>query len=260
MGFSKKIEKPLYLNTKFQYMKRIIVPLAVFLVLVLSPISSTVISDGPYMIAHRDTHEDAVAYWKHAYERTLIHEDMTLVYIGYGSCLDSVHERSCTSSEGRVFTSFADAANEGLVSEIWWVLPDYLYENCKESGFLSREVSNCTKEGDHIVCVLDSGSPSAQCTTVPVHVVGLEMLPPLEGEVLLDIDMDYFYKNGAPWISVDTFMRTLASLQIRSRMVTMKVHAQEEYFYFSWALTGRIDEYLSGFYGCSMKKKSFSIA
>ena len=237
-------------------MKRVIGSLVVILFF-LSPVGSTVISDGPYMITHSDTHEEAFAYWKQAYERTLIHDDMTLVHVGgYGS----------------INTTFIDAVNENLVGEIWWVVPDHLYQEnhldqldtfvCQESGLGDQlGVYNCEKEGDHIVCKLNSGSLSAQCNMTPVHFVTLDMLPPLEGEVLLDIDIDYFYRNGTSWISVDTFMNTLTALQIRSRMVTIGIHrSHEEYVHLSWVMTGRMNEYLSGFYGCSMKKKSFSIA
>lgn len=256
-------------------MKRVIGSLVVMFFF-LSQVGSTVISDGPYMIAHRDNYEDAFAYWKHAYERTLIHDDMTLVYVGgYDRYLSDVHHEqlSCTSSSiNSVSTTFIDAVNENLVGEIWWIVPDHLYQEqhldqmdtfvCQESGLGDQlGVYNCEKEGDHIVCKLNSGSLSAQSTTTPVHFVTLDMLPPLEGEVLLDIDVDYFYRNGTSWISVDTFMNALTALQIRSRMVTIGVHhSNEEYVYLSWIITGRINEYLSGFYGCSMKKKSFSIA
>lgn len=262
----------------------------------------------PYMIAHFDNHGDAYIYWRQAYQKNIIHDNMTLVHVDAHhdmDCLVGVYYEQWLSTyhlppeyvEGFTNATFIDAAvNEGLISEIWWVMPDYLYwelhfdkvETFVQQGEPRRfhkyvRFSDCVREGNHVVCTLmDVHQVAPPLPTVDlynktharVHFVTLGMLPHFDEEVLLDIDTDYFinvldiarypdyfYENGElhPWISVDQFMKNIMILKIRSRVVTIAVsppYTHEEYYYLSWMVAERVDEYLSTLYTTRGKKVS----
>ena len=283
--------------------------LVILVVLLSSHINCTMVTDGQYIIAHSDNHREAYITWRQARERSLIHNGMTLVHF------DAHHDMDCLVEEyyelwlstyslpaekvkGITNATFIDAAvNEGLINEIWWVMPDYLYwEQHFDSldTFVSQgepalfykyvRFYDCQKEG-HISCYLmdiHDVAPTLPTldkyikTNVRVHFVTIDMLPHFKEEILLDIDSDYFIndsdillyphyffeeENLNPWISVDEFMEALQNIRIKSRVVTIAVsshYTHQDYHYLSWVITERIKEYLSGIYN-NEQTKSFSI-
>lgn len=280
-------------------MKRVLA-LVALTILCISQINCTMVTDGQYMIAHFDNHRDAYIYWRIAYEKGLIHDNMILVHF------DAHHDMDCLVGEyyeqwlstytlsprevkGTTNATFIDAAvNEGLVSEIWWVMPDYMYWGqhfdqldtftCGGKPTIFHKYvrfCDCQKDNGHIVCTLmDVHQVAPPLPTLDtytktharVHFVTSEMLPSFEEEVLLDIDTDYFinlldiplypdyfYKDErvTPWISVEDVMNVLTDTGIRSRVVTIAVsphYTHEEYHYLSWVMAERVADYLSKIY------------
>jgi hypothetical protein len=272
----------------------------VLMLLFASQIHCILIAYNPYMVAHFDNHRDAYIYWRQAYQKCLINEKMTLVHF------DAHHDMDCLigdyydawlstyhlpPEEVKGFTNatFIDAAvNEGLVSEIWWVMPDYMYwgehfdqlETFEYRGeprqfYKYVRFCDCEREQSHIVCTMmdvhEVAPPLPTLDTYTktdarVHFVTLDMLPHFDKEVLLDIDTDYFinfldierypdffYKDEKlnPWTTVDTFMEGITRIQIRSRVVTIAIspaYTHKDYHYLSWVVAERVNEYLSKIY------------
>jgi len=268
------------------------------------------ITDSQYIIAHFNNHRDAYIYWRIAREKNLINDHMTLVHF------DAHHDMDCMVGEyyekwlstftlsprevkGITNATFIDAAvNEGLISEIWWVMPDYMYWGQHfdrlETFVIQGEPTlfhkyvrfcDCQKEDGHIVCILmDVHEVAPPLPTLDkytktharVHFVTLDMLPSFDEKVLLDVDTDYFINlldiplypdyfhedgNLRPWISVERVMDVLTDIKIRSRMVTIAVsphYTHEEYHCLSWVITERIAEYLSEIYSLK-RKENFSM-
>ncbi len=281
----------------------------VLAVILSSQAQGVLITEGPYVLSYFENHRDAYISWRQAHEKNIIQEGMTLVHI------DAHHDMDCVVGlyyeqwlftyplhaqdvQGVTNATFIDAAvNEGLISEIWWVMPDYLYwgEHFDEvSTFISQgeprqfykyvRFCDCELQEGHVVCTLmDIHEVAPPLTTLDryektqarVHFVTLEMLPHFEEEVLLDIDTDYFintldisrypdffYKDGnvMPWISVDQFINILKEKEVKSRVVTIAVsppYTHEDYHSLSWVVVERVEEYLSEIY--STKKKIFSM-
>ena len=269
------------------------------------------VTDGPYMIAHFDNHMDAYIYWRIAHDRGLIHDNMTLVHFDAHHDMDCViglyyeqwlatYMLSPEEVDGITNATFIDAAvNEGIVSDIWWVMPDYLYWgwhfdqldtfvcNGEPAQFYKYvRFCDCQYENDHIACTLmDIHEVSPPLPTVDrynktharVHFVTVDMLPHFEEEVLLDVDTDYFinlldiprypdyfYEDGElrPWISVGEVMEVLRSINIRSRVVTIAVspaYTHADFHYLSWVAAEYIEAYISQVYG-SYRGESFSMA
>lgn len=290
-------------------MKRVIGSVALIFIFS-SQITCILVTDGPYMIAHFENHKDAYIYWRMAREKMLMHDNMTLVHFDAHHDMDcmvgmyyeewlSTYTLSPREVKGITNATFIDAAvNEGLVSDIWWVMPDYLYwgqhfdqvETFVNQGEPTRfykyvRFCDCQKEGNHIACTLMDVHQVAPPLPTPdkytkthvrVHFVTLDMLPRFEEEVLLDIDTDYFinlldisrypdyfYQDGfvRPWTSVEKVMKVLTDTQIKSRVVTIAVspaYTHEEYYYLSWVVAERIGEYLFRVYN-SFKRRSFSV-
>lgn len=279
-------------------MKRI---LAALLTLVLiSQAQCSLLTSSPYMLAHFDNHRDAYIYWRIARERGLIHNGMTLVHFDAHSDMDCVigdyyeqwlatYQRGPEDVEGVTNATFVSAAvTEGLVTEIWWVLPDYLYWSerfdCIETFISNGEprtfykyvkYCDCQEENNHVVCTLMQVHTVApplltldmyEKTEARVHFVTIGMLPQFEEEVLLDVDTDYFinrldidrypdyfYNQGeiTPWITIERFMRVLHRIRIRSRVATVAVspyYTHEEYHYLSNVVADELDRYLSFLY------------
>ena len=289
-------------------MKSLLV-LMILVFILSSQIHCTMVSDGQYMIAHSDNHRDAYITWRQAREKGIICNGMILVHF------DAHHDMDCLVGEyyeqwlssytlppqevrGTTNATFIDAAvNEGLIREIWWVMPDYMYwgdhfdslDTFTKQGepalfYKYVRFCDCQKEG-HVMCYLmdihDVAPPLPTLdkytkTDALVHFVTIDMLPHFEEEVLLDIDTDYFingsdvllypeyfYEEGNlnPWISVDEFMAGVINTQMRSRVVTVALsshYTHEEYHYLSWVLVECITEYLSGVYS-NEKWESFSV-
>ena len=260
-----------------------------------------------YMIAHFDNHRDSYIYWRQALQKKLMHTNMTVIHFDAHHDMDcmvgiyyeqwlSTYQLPPDSVEGFTNATFLDAAvNEGLVSEIWWVIPDYMYwglqfdkvETFVEQGEPKRfykyvRFCDCKKEENHVACTLMDihkvapPMPTANLynkTRARVHFVTLGMLPRFDREVLLDIDTDYFinfldiarypdyfYENGElrPWISVDQFMDGIVT-KIKSRVVTIAVsppYTHKDYHYLSWEVAERVDAYLSTIYGARRKRVS----
>lgn len=288
-------------------MKRVIGSLALILIFS-SQITCILVTDGPYMIAHFDNHKDAYIYWRIAHERNLIHDNMILVHFDAHHDMDcvigiyyeqwlSTYMLSPREVKGITNATFIDAAvNEGLVKEIWWVMPDYLYwgwhfdqlETFVRVGeprqfYKYVRFCDCREEGGHIACTLMDihhvspplPTPDTYTKThARVHFITLDMLPSFEEEVLLDIDTDYFmnkldiarypayfYDDGdlRPWISVEKFMDALMNTGIKSRVVTIAVspsYTHERYHYLSWLLAEHLEMYLSEIYS---KREGFSL-
>ncbi|MBU7013185.1 MAG: UPF0489 family protein [Theionarchaea archaeon] len=286
-------------------MKRV---LAILLIVVLaSQVQCTLFTSNPYMIAHSANHKDAYLYWRIARERGLIQNGMTLVHFDAHSDMDcmvgdyydlwlATCERGPDKVEGVTNATFISAAvGEGLVTEIWWVVPDYRYWRERFDSvetFISNgeprtfykyvKFCDCEKEEDHVVCALMQVHQVApplltldmyEKTETRVHFVTLGMLPHFEKEVLLDVDTDYFinaldidrypdyfYNQGeiVPWITIDRFMRVLNRIRINSRVVTIAVsppYAFEEYHYLSYVVAEELDRYLSLLYPSEIKER-----
>jgi hypothetical protein len=280
----------------------------IILVLVLvSQAQCTLFTYNPYMLAHFDNHKDSYLYWRMARERGLIHNGMTLVHFDAHSDMDCVvgdyydlwlktHQLGPEKVEGVTNATFISAAvSEGLVSEIWWVLPDYLYWgerfDCVETFVSNGEprtfykyvrYCDCQKEDDHVVCTLMQVHQVApplitldayEKTEARVHFVTIGMLPHFDKEVLLDVDTDYFintldidrypdyfYNQGkiTPWITMDRFMYVLNRTHIRSRMVTIAVsppYTYKEYHYLSYVVADELDHYLSLLYPTEIEER-----
>jgi hypothetical protein len=261
------------------------------------------------MVAHFDNHKDAYIFWRIAYEKNLIHDDMTLVHFDAHHDMDcvigvyyeqwlSTYMLSPQEVQGTTNATFIDAAvNEGLVEDIWWVIPDYLYwgqhfdqiETFVNQGEPTQfykyvRFCDCQTQG-HIVCTLmdiHQVSPPLPTpdkynkTSARVHFVTLDMLPHFEEEVLLDIDTDYFinlldiprypdyFYEGEelrPWTTVEKVITVLEDIGIKSRVVTIAVsppYTHEDYHYLSWVVAERIGEYLFTIYSTS-ERRSFSL-
>lgn len=275
---------------------------AVVLVIILSSqVQGVLISEGPYVLSYFENHRDAYISWRQAHEKGIIQEGMTLVHI------DAHHDMDCVvglyyeqwlftyplhaeSVQGVTNATFIDAAvNEGLITDIWWVMPDYLYwgEHFDEVATFTSQgeprqfykyvrFCDCEIEEGHVVCTLmdihDVAPPLTtldryEKTQARVHFVTLEMLPSFEEEILLDIDTDYFANSMdverypdfffredkvAPWLSVDEFMEVITRLQLRSRVVTIarsSPYTVDECQYISWELVERLNAYLFLLYG-----------
>lgn len=290
---------------------RKILAVVAFLMFLSSQTQGTMVTDGQYIVAHFENHKDAYIWWREAFKKDLIHDDMILVHVDAHHDMDclvgmyydqwlSTYILSPREVEGVTNATFIDAAvNEGLVGEIWWVMPDYLYwgQHCDQlDTFMSQgeprlfykyvRFCDCEREQGHIVCTLMDIHQVApplitldkyEKTNVRVHFATLDMLPNFGEEVLLDIDIDYFINSSdisrypeyfyededlSPWISVETFMDTVRTRKIRSRVITIAVspsYTHEEYYYLSWALTEYVQSYLSGIYSLCERRKSFSV-
>jgi hypothetical protein len=282
------------------YMKKALV-FVVLLFFLSSQVTGVVLNENPntpYMVCHFDNHREAYIYWRMAREKGLIDNNMILVHFDAHHDMDCMVEDRYTQwqstynlgpEEVKGFTNgtFIDSAiNEGLVSEIWWVIPDYMYwgEHYDQletfiSGGEPRKFykyvrfCDCEKT-DHVECTLmdiHDVSPLLPLverytiTNARVHFVTVDMLPRFDKEILLDIDTDYFINKAdidrypeyfdendlRPWISVRKVVNTVINLRIKTRVVTVAIspaYTHEKYHYLAWEIARSLEEYLSGMY------------
>ena len=137
-----------------------------------------------------------------------------------------------------------------IIREIFWVVPDQTWESPSCLRALRRRLKKVLKSypGNSVKVRGDSGQISAAVLGKPVRVCTLGNLPRIEGNVLLDIDVDFLTIRQAcrsfappealPWCWPGEFIERLKAREVASTVITIAYSVEGGYTPLKWKYLG----------------------
>lgn len=139
-----------------------------------------------------EDHRDAYFFWKELglSEHTCIHVDAHLDV----SDLKAPGCEVTSSPEINCGNFLLPALNEGIVSSLVWVIPEHLPGGQNLLDWTRQELQNWLhlELGDYMSLVAENERVTGTLLGKPFTVCFSRDLPPMDGPVLLDIDIDYY--------------------------------------------------------------------
>ena len=185
-----------------------------------------------------ENHDAAYDVWRRCgvAQRTLVH-----VY--------AHHDMRWVEREG--YITIADfvchALNEGLVREVFWVVPDRTWATPRGRRAVRRHLRDMA--ADRAAGATGPSSISTMVRGRRLTVCSLDALPRIEERVLLDIDVDYLViptvsheapdvHGPLPWRWPDRLLEGLGAQQLRSDLVTIAFSVEGGYTPLRWKYLG----------------------
>ena len=197
---------------------------------------------GPDLKVHlMENHDEAYRIWRASgkSKRTLVH-------------IDAHDDLWWTADQGNI--NIANFISLGLqdeiVREIFWVVPDQTWKSPSCLRALRRRLKKVLKSypGNSIQVRGDSGQISTAVLGKPVRVCTLGNLPRIEGNVLLDIDVDFLTIRQAcrsfappealPWCWPGEFMERLQARELAATVITIAYSVEGGYTPLKWKYLG----------------------
>jgi tetratricopeptide (TPR) repeat protein len=189
-----------------------------------------------------ENHDAAYAAWREAgvRQRILIHLDAhhDMWWVGDGTPIT-------------IANFICPALKEGMVREIFWVVPDGAWETPGARRPILRHLRALVKGAPESSRRLriDDREATAVLLGKPLHVLPLRHVRHIEENVLLDIDVDYLViprvSHGdsalqvpVPWCWPDGLLTRLADLHLRSDLVTIAYSVEGGYTPLKWKYLG----------------------
>ena len=138
------------------------------------------------------------------------------------------------------------ALKEGIIREVFWVVPDQTWESSKTRQPLLRRLKRLTTEfpGASRLLKVEEAQISLTLLDKPVRVCTLDHLPPLEEKVLLDIDTDFFTIPRAcslsnqhrtlPWCWPGELVARLKARGVQADLITIAYSVEGGYTPVKW--------------------------
>jgi tetratricopeptide (TPR) repeat protein len=189
-----------------------------------------------------ENHDEAYPIWRDAgvKDRILLH-------------VDAHHDMWWLKDRARV--SIADficpALEDGLVREVIWVIPDGSWTTVGSRRHVLRAARKILKDypapkGIHRI---ERNRISAVVHGKPLVICSLDSLPPLEEDVLLDLDVDYlliprvtygkYDEHGLlPWCWPENLLNRLRERTVSSDLVTIAHSVEGGYLPLRWKYLG----------------------
>jgi hypothetical protein len=141
---------------------------------------------------------------------------------------------------------------KGMIREVFWVVPDQSWETSSNRKALLRHLREIVKAypGSKSTFVVENKCVSAVVLGKPLTICSVEGLPPIDEEVLLDLDVDYLMipyvcygkggdKHGAvPWCWPEQQLSRLAARRIRTDLATVAYSVEGGYTPLRWKYLG----------------------
>lgn len=188
-----------------------------------------------------ENHDEAYHCWRGAglQERTLVHIDAhdDLVWVQ-------------GQESANIANFICPALQEGIVTEVLWVVPDETWSARKRFKALLRRLQKIIRgyPGKPAAVTVEKNRISTVVLGKPLRVCTLGNLPRFSERVLLDIDVDFFMPfspgNGfndpgnLPWLWPDDLVARLTGHQLQSDMVTIAYSVEGGYTPLKWKYLG----------------------
>jgi tetratricopeptide (TPR) repeat protein len=189
-----------------------------------------------------ENHDEAYYVWRDAgvKQKTLVH-------------IDAHHDMWWLKDNDLVTIAnfIAPALKEGIVSRVFWVVPDATWESARARRPVAKHLRKILKKYPESSrrARFEDGRMEARVLDKPLTVCPLSRMPALDGDVLLDIDLDYLAiprvsygeddgHGPLPWIWPDEFVRRLAASNLRSSLVTLIYSVEGGYTPLRWKYLG----------------------
>ena len=193
--------------------------------------------DSSAPIVVRENHDEAYGVWRAAgfREKILVHID---------AHDDLAWARDAGALDIGNFISLA--LKEGIIREVFWVVPDQTWESSKTRQPLLRRLKRLTTEfpGASRLLKVEEAQISLTLLDKPVRVCTLDHLPPLEEKVLLDIDTDFFTIPRAcslsdqhrtlPWCWPGELVTRLKARGVQADLITIAYSVEGGYTPVKW--------------------------
>lgn len=142
------------------------------------------------------------------------------------------------------------ALKEGLVAEVYWVVPDATWQSARGRRAVRRHLKEILKKYPvKTPCVDTQAGISASILGKPLTVCSLDALPVFDRSVLLDLDTDYLViprvsygrddeHTEAPWRWPEELLARLASHRLSPDIVTVAYSVEGGYTPLEWKYLG----------------------
>jgi Tfp pilus assembly protein PilF len=188
-----------------------------------------------------ENHDQALEVWRQGVgtARTLVH-------------VDAHHDMSWVAEGGEVNIAnfICQALRDGLVQEVFWVVPDPTWQAAKSRRRLYGHIRRLARaySGNRSRVSDEGGRLSASLLGVPLVVCPLDSLPPREG-VLLDLDTDFMVMprpfnrpsnshSDYPWIWPGQLVERLGSIGAGAHLTTIAYSVAGGYTPLPWKHLG----------------------
>ena len=194
-------------------------------------------SGSPNPIVLMENHDGAYRVWHQAgfREKILVHID--------------AHDDLSWAPDGdslNIANFISLALREGIIREVFWVVPDHTWESSKTRKPLLRRLKQLTAKfpGASPLLKVEEEQISLTLSDKPVRVCPLDQLPPLAEKVLLDIDTDFFtipracsrsdQHRSLPWCWPGELVARLKAKNLQAELVTIAYSVEGGYTPVKW--------------------------
>jgi len=188
-----------------------------------------------------ENHDEAYRVWRAAgvREKILVH-------------IDAHDDLVWTPDQGsmNIANFICPAVKEGMVREVYWVVPDQTWEDTGSRKALVRRVQKILAKYPGRPHPLKAGRDLIAGTVLgrPLRVCTLKSLPLITEKVLLDIDVDYLViskachssdqHRGLPWCWPDALAAGLEARGVRAELVTIAYSVEGGFTPLKWKYLG----------------------
>jgi tetratricopeptide (TPR) repeat protein len=188
-----------------------------------------------------ENHDEAYRVWRDSglQEKILVHIDAhdDLVWLPEQGALN-------------IANFICPALKEGIVREVYWVVPDQTWDNRRSRKRVLRRLQRVFRRysGERFRLVMQQDRLSGLALGKPVQVCPLSSLPVCAEPVLLDIDVDYLVIPRAcsasdqfrelPWCWPDELVHRLEARSLQAELVTIAYSVEGGYTPLKWKYLG----------------------
>lgn len=186
-----------------------------------------------------DLHDTALYAWRDAGVR-----DAVLVHV------DAHHDADAKEWDFVTISNFVWwAVRDRIVREVFWVVPDPSWERPSDRALILRSVTALARQHDASSAIeLDRDCIRATVGATPFTACSLSALP-ARGEVLLDVDVDYFLvpsiahelppcEGAMPWTWPAEFVASLRARAVSPAVVTIATSTRGGFTPLEWKYLG----------------------
>jgi tetratricopeptide (TPR) repeat protein len=209
-------------------------------------LAGTILKNGSSSSAPRifriENHDAALPIWKNlaGKERILVH-------------VDAHHDMWWVQNDINVTIAnfVSPAIRDGVLSEIYWVVPDRSWESAENRRHILRHLKKIQKNFPGLAAPVEIRSDRISSTLLgkPLHICAVNTLPQFNQAVLLDLDVDYMllprvtYGTGdaharLPWIWPEELLARLDQRKIETDLVTIAYSVYGGFTPLQWKYLG----------------------
>ena len=199
------------------------------------------VEPAPGRVHLMENHDQAYLVWKDAGVRGKI-----LVHIDAHDDLSWLANRSSLN----IGNFICQALKEGIVREIFWVVPDQTLQSFKNLRPVLRRLQRIREKYPQPRAPIIAGREQVDGALLgkPLRVCSWRSLPQFAEEVLLDIDVDYLLiprachdsdrHGGLPWLWPDELLDGLEARGLQAPLVTVAYSVEGGYTPLKWKYLG----------------------